>query len=46
MGLIRAYISDELEDKLRNYLPAKKGALSEFVEEAIREKLERLGVEI
>lgn len=27
--------------KLRSYLPCKKGALSAFVEEAIREKLER-----
>ena len=33
-----------LDDKLREVLPARKGAFSEFIEEAIIEKLEKEGV--
>ena len=44
MGLIQVRIPDELEHKLRKHLPAKKGALSEFVTSAIIEKLKKEGV--
>ena len=43
MGLVRVVISDDLEKKLREFVPARKGALSEFVSEAIKEKLEKMG---
>ena len=42
MGVIKVRIPDDLEKMLRDVLPAKKGMLSEFVTEAIREKLERM----
>ena len=38
MGLI----PDNLEEELRRVVPARKGALSKFIEDAIREKLEKL----
>jgi len=41
MGLVQVYIPDDLEKRLRTRVPAKKGALSEFVAKAIEEKLER-----
>ena len=34
-------IPEDLDEMLREYLPLKKGVLSKFVAEAIREKLER-----
>ena len=46
MGLVRAYISDDLEKAMRNLLPARRGAISEFIEQAIREKLEKMGIEV
>ncbi len=46
MGLIQIKIPDELEDVLRRHIPAKKGALSQFIVSAIKEKLEREGVKI
>jgi len=42
MGTIKVRLPDDLEKKLRDVLPAKKGMLSEFITEAIREKLERM----
>jgi len=42
MGLIRVVIPDDLEERLREFVPARKGALSEFVSEAIRERLEKM----
>jgi hypothetical protein len=42
MGILRVVIPDELEERLRQALPAKKGAISEFVAEAIKEKLDRI----
>ena len=41
MGLIQVRIPDDLEQVLRKTIPAKKGALSEFITQAIKEKLER-----
>ncbi len=46
MGLIQVRVPDELEEILRRHLPAKKGALSEFVVSAIKEKLEKEGVKV
>jgi len=46
MGLIRAYISNELEELLRKHLPSRRGAISRFVEDAIREKLRREGYNV
>ena len=42
MGLIRIVIPDELEEEMRRAIPAKKGALSAFVTEAIKEKLDKM----
>ena len=42
MGRIHIVIDDELEKELRKVLPHKKGSLSKFIEEAIREKLAKL----
>ena len=42
MGRIHVKIPDELERELRRVVPNKKGALGEFVAEAIKEKLERM----
>lgn len=42
MGKLTVVIPDELERRLRQILPHKKGALSCFVIEAIKEKLERI----
>lgn len=42
MGTIKVKLPDDLEKKLRDIVPAKKGALSEFITEAIREKLEKM----
>jgi len=39
---IHVKIPDELERELRKVVPNKKGALGQFVAEAIREKLERM----
>ncbi|MEM4620993.1 MAG: hypothetical protein QW607_12375 [Desulfurococcaceae archaeon] len=36
------YISEELNEKLRKSIPMKKGELSKFVEQAIKEKLENM----
>jgi len=44
MGSIRISFSDRVESLLRNHLPARKGAISKFVEEAVIEKLEKEGV--
>ena len=41
---LKVYIPIELDTALRNSLPFKGGKLSEFVEEAIREKMEREGL--
>ena len=46
MGLIQVRIPDDLEDKLRKHLPAKKGALTQFVISAIKEKLKKEGVDV
>jgi len=42
MGLIRVKLPEDLDKRMRNAIPARKGAISEFIIEAIREKLERL----
>ena len=42
MGRIHIKIPDELEKELRKVVPNKKGALGQFIAEAIREKLERM----
>jgi len=42
MGLIKVVLPDDLEEELRRVVPARKGALSKFIADAIREKLERL----
>jgi len=42
MGKLTVVIPDELERKLRLMLPLKKGALSDFIVKAIKEKLERI----
>jgi len=39
--MIGVWISEDLNNSLRKILPAERGALSKFVEEAISEKLER-----
>ena len=41
---VRVYLSNWVDEKLREVLPARRGALSSFVEEAIIEKLEKEGV--
>ena len=41
MGLIKVVIPDDLEEELRQVVPARKGALSKFVSDAIREKIQR-----
>jgi len=41
MGLVQVRLPDDLETLLRKVLPAKKGALSEFVTQAVKEKLEK-----
>ncbi len=46
MGLIQVRIPDDIEQVLRRHLPAKKGALSEFVTSAIVEKLKKEGVRV
>jgi len=42
MGVLKVKIPDELDAELRKLLPAKKGAISEFVTKAIMEKIERM----
>ena len=42
MARLHIVLPDDLERELRRILPNKKGALSEFIAEAIKEKLERL----
>lgn len=42
MGVIKIVLPDDLEKRLRDVVPARKGALSEFITNAIKEKLERL----
>jgi len=42
MGRLYIKISDELESELRRIVPNRKGALGKFIEEAVREKLERM----
>ena len=42
MARLHIVIPDDLEQELRRVLPSKKGALSEFIAEAVREKLEKL----
>ena len=42
MGRLHIVIPDDLEQELRKILPNKKGALGEFVAQAIKEKLERM----
>jgi len=46
MGLIQVRIPDDVEEVLRRSIPAKKGALGAFVTEAIKEKLEKMSVEL
>jgi len=42
-GYVRIYVEipRELDEKLRNLLPMRKGVLARFLREAIEEKLER-----
>ena len=42
MGVVKVVLPDDLEERLRNFLPSKKGELSKFISEAVREKLDRL----
>ena len=39
-------IDDKLDKAMREILPARKGALSDFINKAIAEKLERMGVKV
>jgi len=41
MGRLLIVMPDELIDKLRDILPAKRGAISQFVRDAVIEKIER-----
>ena len=43
MGQITIVVPDELEQKLRSILPARRGAMSEYVREAIEKKLREDG---
>ena len=42
MARLYVVIPDELERELRKVVPNRKGALGQFVSEAIKEKLERM----
>ncbi|MEM1590296.1 MAG: ribbon-helix-helix domain-containing protein [Candidatus Bathyarchaeia archaeon] len=51
MGKITVEISDSVEKALRRYIADRfwenpKGKLSAFVEEAIKEKLEKVGMKV
>lgn len=39
------HISSDLMKELRKLLPARKGALKKFIEEAIKEKLDKIEAE-
>jgi hypothetical protein len=39
------HISSDLMEELRKLLPARKGALKKFIEEAIKEKLDKIEAE-
>ena len=40
---VKVYFTEEVERVLREKLPKTRGALTLFVEEAVREKMEKLG---
>jgi len=46
MGIVKVVIPDDVEEILRKTLPARKGAMSEFVTEAVVEKLKKMGVNV
>ncbi len=41
MGRLLVVMPDEVIEKLREMLPAKRGAISQFVRDAVVEKIER-----
>ena len=42
MGRITVVVPDEVEEKLREKLPAKRGELSKFIVRVIEEKLKEM----
>jgi len=43
MARLMVVIPDEVNEAMRSVIPAKKGAIGEFVTDAIVEKLKRMG---
>jgi len=41
MGRVNVVLPDDVLKELRTYLPAKRGKLSEFVTQAVKEKIDR-----